>query len=267
LAAGHGLQAAGRIAEADASGVVSGRVGRTLMLTADSREGQESAGRARSAVLCSAGLDSAVLVALLARSTMVTPLYVSVGLAWERAEQAALTRLLEALPFVGGVLPAVTLSLDMRDLYPSTHWAVRGTPPAYDTPDEDVYIVGRNVVLLTKAAICCAYRQISRLAIGPLAGNPFPDATPQFFATMGRALSLGLAHDIEIVAPFASMDKADVIRLGVELGVPLVQTLSCMNPSSDGRHCGRCSKCRERRDAFVEAEVADPTDYAAAPPR
>ena len=46
------------------------------------------------------------------------------------------------------------------------------------------------------------------------------------------------------------------------LGVPLALTLSCMNPQGD-RHCGRCSKCRERRDAFREAGVADPTDYAA----
>jgi 7-cyano-7-deazaguanine synthase len=244
------------------------------MVTGDLGEGQAPDGRdgaadarPRSAVLCSAGLDSAVLVALLARSTMVLPLYVSVGLAWERAEQEALARLLETPPFAASVQPALTLSLDMRDLYPSTHWALRGTPPAYDTPDEDVYIVGRNVVLLTKAAICCAYRQIPRLAIGPLAGNPFPDATPQFFDTMGRALSLGLAYGVEIVAPFANMDKADVIRLGLDLGVPLDQTLSCMNPAPDGRHCGRCSKCRERRDAFADAGVADPTEYTSPAPR
>jgi 7-cyano-7-deazaguanine synthase len=229
----------------------------------DQRQERDGAG---CAVLCSAGLDSAVLVASLARSSTVLPLYVSVGLAWEAAERAALARLLDAPPFTTAVEPPVTLSLDMRDLYPATHWAIRGTPPAYDTPDEDVYIVGRNVVLLTKAAICCAYRRIPRLAIGPLAGNPFPDATPVFFATMGRALALGLAHDVEIAAPFATLDKSDVIRLGVELGVPLERTLSCMNPK-DGRHCGRCSKCRERRDAFIEADVADPTDYAAPPPR
>ena len=62
------------------------------------------------------------------------------------------------------------------------------------------------------------------------------------------------------------MDKSDVIRLGVELGVPLELTLSCMNPQ-EGRHCGRCSKCRERRDAFIEAGVDDPTIYAVAPAR
>ena len=90
----------------------------------------------------------------------------------------------------------------MHDVYPRSHWAIRGAAPAYDTPDEDVYIVGRNIVLLTKAAIACAYRGIGRIAIGPLAGNPFPDATPEFFAAMGRALSLGLAHGIAVEAPF-----------------------------------------------------------------
>ena len=57
------------------------------------------------------------------------------------------------------------------------------------------------------------------------------------------------------------MSKSDVIRLGVELGVPLELTLSCMNPR-EGRHCGRCSKCRERRDGFAEARRDDPTAYA-----
>ena len=62
------------------------------------------------------------------------------------------------------------------------------------------------------------------------------------------------------------MHKADVIRLGRTLGVPFELTLSCMNPR-DGRHCGRCSKCRERRDAFAEAGVDDPTTYRNVPPR
>ncbi len=58
------------------------------------------------------------------------------------------------------------------------------------------------------------------------------------------------------------MDKSEVIRLGVELGVDLELTLSCMNPQDGDAHCGRCSKCRERRDAFIEAGVVDPTLYA-----
>jgi 7-cyano-7-deazaguanine synthase len=235
------------------------------------------------AVLCSAGLDSAVLLAHEARNSngagTVVPVYVRVGLAWEDAERATLERLL-ASPIFGKkafagtdtspVAPLVVLDLDMHDVYPRSHWAIRGVAPAYDTPDEDVYIVGRNIVLLTKAAIACAYRGVGRIAIGPLAGNPFPDATPEFFAAMGRALSLGLAHGIAIEAPFASWEKPAVIARGLELQVPLERTLSCMSPVDNGGawiHCGLCSKCRERRDAFAEAGVDDKTSYAAASPR
>jgi 7-cyano-7-deazaguanine synthase len=217
------------------------------------------------AVLLSAGLDSAVLAAAEARGARLQPVYVNAGLAWEAEERAMVERLLRAAPYRDAA-PIATLTFTVQDLYPPTHWALRGEPPSFDTPDEDVYLTGRNVVLLTKAGIYCAQQHIGRLAIGPLAGNPFPDATPEFFEAMTRALSLGLAHPLDIAAPFAAMDKSDVIRLGVELGVPFELTLSCMNPTA-GRHCGRCSKCRERRDAFREAGVADPTPYAQTPLR
>jgi len=216
-------------------------------------------------VLFSSGLDSAVLAASEARASDVHPLYVSTGLSWEPEELAAVARLLAA-PVYAGLAPIARLSFTVTDLYPATHWAIRGTPPAFDTPDEDVYLTGRNVILLSKAAVYCAQQKIPRIVIGPLAGNPFPDATPEFFATMARALSLGLAYDIAIDAPFVTMDKSEVVRLGVTLGVPLGSTLSCMNPQS-GLHCGQCSKCRERRDAFHDAGVADPTTYATTPIR
>lgn len=216
------------------------------------------------AVLFSAGLDSAVLLAHAARehpADQVQPVYVSAGLAWEAEERAMADRLLGSGAFGPRVLTLVTLTVDMRDVYPATHWAVRGEPPAYDTPDEDVYIEGRNVVLLSKTSVFMARAGISLVLIGPLSGNPFPDATPVFFDAMARALSLGLAAPIAIDAPFAAMDKAEVIRLGRTLGVPLQLTLSCMQPRQ-GLHCGRCSKCRERIDAFREAGGEDPTRYA-----
>jgi 7-cyano-7-deazaguanine synthase len=154
----------------------------------------------------------------------------------------------------------------MRDVYPESHWAIRGEAPGFDTPDEDVYLEGRNIVLLSKASVYMARAGIGRVLIGPLAGNPFPDATPEFFEVMGRALSAGLAAPIRIDAPFIGMDKSEVIRLGATLGVPFEATLSCMQPH-DGLHCGRCSKCRERRDAFHAAGLADPARYATAPLR
>jgi 7-cyano-7-deazaguanine synthase len=195
----------------------------------------------------------------------VHPIYISAGLAWEGEELAALDRLLATEAYRGMEAPA-KLTFTVRDLYSPNHWALRGEPPAFDTPDEDVYLTGRNIMLLSKAGIYCAQHRIGRLVIGPLAGNPFPDATPEFFSTMARALSLGLAHELTIDAPFAGMDKSDVIHRGVALGVPLELTLSCMNPAN-GLHCGQCSKCRERRDAFHDANVEDPTSYATAPVR
>jgi 7-cyano-7-deazaguanine synthase len=218
------------------------------------------------AVLLSAGLDSAVLAAAESRRGLIHPIYVSTGLAWEAAELAALDCLLGSSPYAQNVAALAHLSFTVEDLYPETHWARLGDPPAFDTPDEDVYLPGRNILLLSKAAIYCAQRDIGRIALGPLAGNPFPDATPQFFSTMGQALSMGLAHAVVIDTPFASMRKSDVITIGVAMGVPLELTLSCMKPQH-GLHCGECSKCRERRDAFVEAGVSDPTHYATVPVR
>ena len=220
--------------------------------------------RDRIAVLFSSGLDSAVLLAHAARewpNASIQPIYVSAGLAWEREEREMAARFLAASNVDARVLPLAPLVVDMRDVYPASHWAIRGEPPAYDTPDEDVYLDGRNIVLLSKASVFMARARIPRVLIGPLAGNPFPDATQTFFESMGRALSIGLDAPIAIEAPFAAMKKADVIRLGMSLGVQFELTLSCMQPR-DGQHCGRCSKCRERIEAFKEAGWEDPAKYA-----
>jgi 7-cyano-7-deazaguanine synthase len=218
-------------------------------------------------VLLSGGLDSAVLAAHEAQASRVLPVYVRVGLAWEEAEVAMVERLLRAPVFAGQVEALVCVEFTMRDVYGPRHWAIRGTPPAYDTPDEDVYLTGRNLVLLTKAGVVAARHNAHRIALGPLAGNPFPDARPEFFSSMSKSLSLGLEHAIEIVAPFLDWEKDEVIRRGHELGVPLQLTLSCMNPAPGPMHCGLCSKCRERRDAFRSARVDDPTAYANPEPR
>jgi 7-cyano-7-deazaguanine synthase len=230
--------------------------------------------QAETAVLFSSGLDSAVLVADEATRARVHPLYVSVGLAWEAAEVAMAERLLATDAYDGRVEPLQRLEFTMQDVYPPTHWAIRGTPPAYDTPDEDVYLPGRNLVLLAKGGTWCARHGVSRLVLGPLAGNPFPDARPEFLTAMSQALSLGLDWRVVVEAPYRTSHKEQVIARGVELRVPFELTLSCMNPvraeaSTGGSgspgvpflHCGACSKCRERREAFAAAGVRDPTPY------
>jgi len=219
-----------------------------------------------SGVLLSGGLDSAVLLADEASRGDVQPIYVSVGLAWERAERQMVDALLAKPAVAARVRPLVSLGVDMRDVYAATHWAVEGKPPSYHTADEDVYLPGRNIVLFGKAGVYCAAAGIGRMVIGTLEHNPFPDATPEFRTAMAHALSLGLAHDVRIEAPYAGTSKADVVRRGIALGVPFELTLSCMSPEagvgSFPVHCGTCSKCRERHDAFVDAGVQDPTEYA-----
>jgi 7-cyano-7-deazaguanine synthase len=228
--------------------------------------GDRSGSPGATAVLFSGGLDSAVLLAHEVRRSEVLPIYVSVGLAWESAERAFAERLLMHPLFARRTRPLANLSLSISDVYSPTHWAIRGEPPAYDTPDEDVYLVGRNLLLLAKAAILCARAEISRIALGPLAGNPFPDAQPAFFEAMAEALTLGLEHPLAILRPFEAMHKQDVITLGASLGVPFELTLSCMNPT-EGVHCSACSKCRERQQAFTAAGMVDPTRYRLRPVR
>ncbi len=218
------------------------------------------------AVLLSGGLDSAVLLAEEAARDEVQPIYISVGLAWEPAEQDAVRYFLADGLVSPRVRPLVSLAVDMTDVYPAAHWARAGHAPGYDTPDEDVYLPGRNIVLLGKAGVFCAAANLERLAIGTLDHNPFPDATPAFRDAMSAALSLGLDRPVTIAAPYARVGKAEVIARGLRAGVRLDLTLSCMSPQrgdeSFPRHCGVCSKCRERHNAFLEAGVTDPTDYS-----
>src|SRR5262249_44502561 len=145
-----------------------------------------------------------------------------------------------------------------------THWAVRGAPPSYHTPDEDVYLPGRNIILLGKAGVFCAVASLSRIVLGTLAHNPFPDATDEFPAALARALSLGLAHDIEIAAPFAGTSKADVTRRGLELGVDLTLTLSCMNPVLEQVHrvhrVHQVQKVRQAREPNAPSEPNEPIE-------
>ncbi len=221
--------------------------------------------RPSSVVLVSSGLDSAVLLVLEAAQYDVRPVYVRSGLAWETAELRMLSRLL-ASPAMAGLQPLTVVDVPMGDVYPPDHWALAGPPPVYDTPDAHVFLMGRNVTLLAKAGLVAARGDARRIALGSLAGNPFPDATPAFFTAMAEALSRGLAHALTIVTPLIALRKPQAIELGARLGVPFDLTLSCMSPVGDG-HCGGCSKCRERREAFAEAGVLDPSTYASPAPR
>ena len=215
----------------------------------------------RIAVLASGGLDSSVLLAFLARRRhIVYPIYVRAGLNWEKVEIASLRRLIDALDSPR-IRPLVILDLPYGDIAPD-HWSVTGTKvPGYRAPTESNYIIGRNLSLLAKAAIFCAYNRIGALAMAPLDANPFPDAQPRFFAAMTHAIDLGVGLKLKIKTPFLGLSKAQVIRRGRDL--PFALTFSCARPKR-GLHCGECTKCAERIESFRQAGVADPTRYARA---
>jgi 7-cyano-7-deazaguanine synthase len=209
------------------------------------------------AVLASGGLDSSVLIAKMAQRAEVHPIYVRCGFKWEDVELEFLRSFLDALRN-SNVKPITVLSAPSAPLY-GDHWSVTGARvPAADEPDENTYLPGRNILLISLAAIWCSTHDVTRIAIGSLGGNPFPDATPEFFASFGRDLSLGLAHEILIEAPLRGFHKDDLIKKFEDL--PLELTLTCMAPEGS-QHCGRCNKCFERQQAFKNAGVVDRTVY------
>jgi 7-cyano-7-deazaguanine synthase len=216
------------------------------------------------AVLVSGGLDSAILLAdSLRHRSVVHPVYVRFGLAWEEVELQHLRRFLHALRSET-LRPLTILEQPVLDLY-GGHWSVTGNGvPNADTPDEAVFLPGRNVLLCAKAALWCHLHRVPALALATLRDNPFPDATPSFFVALEGVLNQAVGGNVRALRPYAELDKVDVLKRGA--GFPLEHTFSCIQPvvvAGEGRHCGTCNKCAERRKGFHRAALPDPTPYHA----
>jgi 7-cyano-7-deazaguanine synthase len=210
------------------------------------------------AVLVSGGLDSAILLGEQLRSPgAVWPLYVRCGLYWEAVEFAHLQRYLAAVA-TPALRPLHVLEMPVRDVYPD-HWSLSGNAvPGADTPDDAVYLPGRNVLLLSKAIVWCHLHGVGEVTLAPLQSNPFPDATPAFFADFEAAVNRALGGLVRVSLPYLGLHKIDVMHRGA--GLPLELTFSCIRPV-DGKHCGVCNKCAERREAFADAQLPDRTPY------
>lgn len=89
----------------------------------------------------------------------------------------------------------------------------------------------------------------------------YPDCTPEFIGAMANAIYIGSYQQIRLHAPLQHMLKSDIVTLGDKLDVDFVNTWSCY--AGGAQHCGVCPTCRSRRNAFIAANVYDPTIYAA----
>jgi len=120
------------------------------------------------------------------------------------------------------------------------------------------YVPNRNAILLNVAASYAEAIGVNTVYYGAQAQDLYGywDCTPDFVDCLNDMLALNRKHEVEIVAPFINMKKADILRLGVELGVDYANTWTCYNGGDSP--CNTCPTCMERINAFSEVGIPDP---------
>jgi 7-cyano-7-deazaguanine synthase len=123
-------------------------------------------------------------------------------------------------------------------------------------------VPNRNMVLLSVGVAWAVSMNFDAVAFGAHGGEHtnYPDCKPPFAEVMDRAAQVCDFRPIRVLAPFVNWVKTDIVRRGMELGVPFELTWSCY--AGGGEHCGRCGTCVDRRMAFQKAGVPDPTTYS-----
>ncbi len=119
----------------------------------------------------------------------------------------------------------------------------------------------RNGIMLAIAAGMAESRGLRHLMLANHSGDHaiYPDCRPEFVDAMSRAVAAGTYDGIDIRAPYTLLSKTDIARRGASLGMDYSHTYSCYKGGE--RHCGRCGTCTERREAFIQAGLPDPTEY------
>jgi 7-cyano-7-deazaguanine synthase len=129
-------------------------------------------------------------------------------------------------------------------------------------------VPNRNAIMLDIAVAVAVVRKADAVAFGAHAGDHavYPDCRPEFverFTRSARTANEGLlVKEFEILAPFLTQSKTDIVRIGVALGVPFERTWSCYR--GEAVHCGTCGTCTERKEAFDQNGIPDPTSYRCA---
>lgn len=219
-------------------------------------------------VVASGGLDSTVLAYLLAaRGAELTLLSFDYGQRHrvELDHAADISALLGCpqeivnLSGLGGLLVGSALT-DSEVAVPDGHYTEQSM--------RATVVPNRNAIMLEIAVAAAIGRKADAVAFGAHAGDHavYPDCRPEFvdrFTRSVRAANEGfLVEDFQILAPFVNVSKTDIVRIGSALGVPFERTWSCYR--GETVHCGTCGTCTERREAFEQNGIADPTSYSQA---
>lgn len=229
------------------------------------RATRDQATSKRAVVLLSGGLDSATTLAV-AHSQA----YVCYALSFNYGQRhiAELDAARQFAKALGAVEHRVA-HLDLGQLGGSALTDSAIAVPIHPTQGIPVtYVPARNTVMLSYALAWAEVLGARDIFIGVNAVDysGYPDCRPEFIAAFERLCNLGTKAGVEqgnfqVHAPLINLSKADIIRMGVELGVEYAQTVSCYQANAEGLACGRCDSCRLRREGFCAAGIFDPTRY------
>jgi 7-cyano-7-deazaguanine synthase len=223
----------------------------------------------RAVVLASGGLDSTVTAAL-AKDAGYELLWLTIDYGQRHAVEVANAR--EVARAMHAAKHTV-LSVDLRALGGSALTGETAVPKDRHRAERShgipiTYVPGRNLVFLSLAAAHAEIEGASQIYFGAnvVDYSGYPDCRPEFIHAFEAAVAAGTKAGAEgtavrICAPLLEMTKADIIRTGIRLGVPLHLTHSCYDPVG-GLACGRCDSCLIRREGFSRAGVEDPIRYA-----
>jgi 7-cyano-7-deazaguanine synthase len=128
------------------------------------------------------------------------------------------------------------------------------------------YVPARNTIFLAYAMAWAEVLECSDIFIGVNAidYSGYPDCRPEFIAAFEHMANLATKAGVEgrtrlrIHTPLAQLNKAQIVRLGVDTGVDFGMTHSCYDPNQEGRPCGHCDSCLFRQKGFLEAGISDP---------
>ena len=167
-----------------------------------------------------------------------------------------------------------TVTLDLRAIGGSALTADVAVPKDRSADEMNhgipvTYVPARNTILLGVALGYAETVGAFDLFIGAniLDYSGYPDCRPEFLTAFESLANLATKAGVEgtghfrVHAPLLKMTKAEIIRLGTQLGVDYAQTLSCYDPDEHGQSCGHCDSCTLRKKGFAEAGVVDPTGY------